>query len=63
MLDQWTAFAKPTSPNMQHTKSDITGGNLSAYMQLPLYAYMYSIVILPKTCKHTLMCKIGGLAL
>ena len=49
--------------------SDITLGNLSDYMQLPLeqqkalyYCFTYAVV-LPKTCKHTLTSEIGGVTL
>ena len=50
--------------------SDITGGNLSDYMQLPLepqkalycFFFIYAAV-LTKTCKCTLMYIIGGVTL
>ena len=49
----------PTLPIMQHCQSDITGGSLSYYIQLPLsYNRIYTTfftdaVVLLKTCKHT----------
>ena len=49
--------------------SDITGGNLSEYMQLPmepqkaLYYFYTDLAVLFKTCKHTWMYKIGGVTL
>ena len=53
--------------------SSITGGSLSDYMQVPLetqkalynffFFFFLTYVVLPKICKHTLMCKIGGVTL
>ncbi len=50
--------------------SDKTLDNLSDFMQLPLdplkslYNFFFShAVAFPKSCKQTLMCKIGGVVL
>ena len=52
--------------NIQHILGNIMQGFLSNDMQLPLLLLTvlltYSLV-LPKTCKDTLMCKIGGVTL
>ena len=49
--------------------SDITGGNLSDYKQPPLGPHIFLatfftyVILLPKTCKDTMMFKIYGVAL
>ena len=61
--DQWIAFSKPGAYITHNDPlSDITGGNLSDHMLLPLepqntlYYFLFTYaVVLPKTCKHTLM--------
>ena len=57
----------PTLPTIP--LSDMTGGNKSDYLQLALQPqkdlndfFTHAVVIL-KTCKHILMCKIGGVPL
>lgn len=45
----------PTLPTMQQPLSGITGGSLSAYMQLRLEKVLYfstDAVVLPETCSH-----------
>ena len=69
-----TDFFKPSTyitHNAAKPWNDITGGNLSDYMQLPLeqtkdfmllffFFLTYSVVLPVKTCKHMFMCDIGG---
>ena len=72
MLQEWNArkvdcFSKPGT-NITHNAtvplSDITGGNLSDDVQLPLeplkgfYKFFTDVLRLPKTCKHNLMYKV-----
>ena len=49
----------PATKHATKPVSDITGCNLSDYMQLPLEPRK----VLPETCKHTIMCRIGGVTL
>ena len=48
--------------NATQPLSDITGGNFSDYMQLPLepqkafYHFFWLYAVAPKTCSHTLRC-------
>ena len=57
-----------TFPTMQLSLLiDITGGDLSDYMALLLEprktTFFTRALVLPKNCKHTLMCTIGGVTL
>ena len=59
------SFSKPgtvTTHSALEPLIDITWSKLSDYMQLPLEPKK-AFFSLHKTCKHTLMCKIGGMTL
>ena len=70
--DQWTALKKLAAyvtHNAPQPLSDITGWNLSDYMQLPLeplktlYYSFSNAEVLPKICKQRLIWKTGGVTL
>ena len=69
-----SSFSKPSACitySATQPLNDITGGDLSDYMQLSLepqrglhhFSTFFYGVVLPKTCQHTFICKTGGVTL